>query len=188
MQSMDQIYQKFAQTVYRYLLSLTHNADLAEELTQETFYQAMKSIDKFDGSCKVSTWLCAIAKNQMYSYYRKHPQMDSLNVLIEESADTEQESSRHRQAIYRQSSASSARNVITESAETEALDSISHVELMKKLHNCPEPFREILYLRIFGNLSFKEIGDIVGKTENWARVTYYRGKERLRKEIERDGK
>lgn len=168
MQSMDEIYQKFAQTVYRYLLSLTHNSDLAEELTQETFYQALKSIDKFDGSCKVSTWLCAIAKNQMYSYYRKHPVTDSLDddTKVPTKSITD----------------------IVASAESEVLDSISHVELMKKLHHCPEPFREILYLRIYGNLSFKEIGDIVGKTENWARVTYYRGKERLRKEIESDGK
>ena len=58
------------------------------------------------------------------------------------------------------------------------------IELMKKLHGCPEPFREILYLRIFGGLSFKEIGEIMGQTENWARVTYYRGKEKLRKEID----
>ncbi len=58
------------------------------------------------------------------------------------------------------------------------------VELMKKLHLCPDPFREIMYLRIFGGLAFKEIGEIMGRTENWARVNYYRGKERLRKEIE----
>ena len=61
---------------------------------------------------------------------------------------------------------------------------MGRIELMKKLHGCPEPFREILYLRIFGGLSFKEIGEIMGKTENWARVTYYRGKEKLRKEID----
>ena len=68
-----------------------------------------------------------------------------------------------------------------ESAEQEAIASIQHMDLLKKLHLCPEPFREILYLRIFGNLSCKEIGEIMGKTENWARVTFYRGKEKLRK-------
>ena len=57
---------------------------------------------------------------------------------------------------------------------------------MRKLHSCPEPFREILYLRIFGGLSFKEIGEIMGKTENWARVSYYRAKERLKKEVEKN--
>ena len=72
MQSMDEIYQKYAQMVYRYLLSKTRSEDLAEELTQETFYQAIKSIGRYDGSCKISTWLCAIAKNQLMEYYRKH--------------------------------------------------------------------------------------------------------------------
>lgn len=66
MQSIEEIYQNHAQTVYKYLLSLTHQADLAEELTQETFYQAIRSIDRFDGSCKITTWLCAIAKNQFF--------------------------------------------------------------------------------------------------------------------------
>lgn len=155
MQSMDEIYQKYARTVYKYLLSLIHNHDVAEELTQETFYQAIKSIDRFDGSCQISTWLCAIAKNQLLSWQRKHPPLENLED--------------HDQA--------------QESVEQDVLGSLSRVELMKRLHSCPEPFREILYLRIFGNLSFKEIGEIMGRTENWARVTFYRGKEKLRKEL-----
>ena len=73
MQPMDEIYQEYARTVYKYLLSKTCNEDLAEELTQETFYQAVRSIDRFDESCKISTWLCALAKNQLFSYQRKHP-------------------------------------------------------------------------------------------------------------------
>lgn len=157
MQSMDEIYQKYAQMVYRYLLSKTRSEDLAEELTQETFYQAIKSIGRYDGSCKISTWLCAIAKNQLLAYYRKHP--------AEEDVDA-------------QSGLSGA------SVEAEILDAEHRVELMRKLHSCPEPYREILYLRIFGGLSFKEIGEIMGKTENWARVSYYRAKERLKKEVE----
>ena len=154
MQSMDEIYQEYARMVYRYLLSRTHREDLAEELTQETFYQALRSIDRFDESCRISTWLCAIAKNQYRMYCRKHP-------FSEENLKEE--------------------DVALESAEQEAIASIQHMDLLKKLHLCPEPFREILYLRIFGNLSFKEIGEIMGKTENWARVTFYRGKEKLRK-------
>jgi RNA polymerase sigma-70 factor (ECF subfamily) len=66
------------------------------------------------------------------------------------------------------------------------MDAAARVEIMKKLHVCPEPFREVLYLRIFGNLSFREIGEIMEKTENWARVTFYRGKEKLREELIRD--
>lgn len=153
MQPMEEIYQEYARTVFKYLLSKTHDEDLAQELTQETFYQALKSIDRFDESCKISTWLCAIAKNQLLAYRRKHPEQESLE-------DTE---------------------LITGSAEEEVLRGLDRVELMRQLHQCPEPFREVMYLRIFGNLSFKEIGEIMEKTENWARVTFYRGKEKLKK-------
>ena len=159
MQLMDEIYQKYAQMVYRYLLSKTRSEDLAEELTQETFYQAIKSIGRYDGSCKISTWLCAIAKNQLMAYYRKHPAEEDIDAPPGLSGA---------------------------SVEAEILDAEHRVELMRKLHSCPEPYREILYLRIFGGLSFKEIGEIMGKTENWARVSYYRAKERLKKEVEKN--
>lgn len=160
MQSMDEIYQKYAKTVYKYLLSQVHNHDLAEELTQETFYQAIRSIERFDESCRVSTWLCAIAKNQLRSYRRKHPPTEMLGEYDQ----------------------------WMDSAENSALEALNRVEFMKRLHACPEPFREILYLRSFGNLSFREIGEIMGKTENWARVTFYRGKEKLRKDLVEDEK
>ena len=71
MADMDAIYRQYAQTVYHFLLSLTQNADLAEELTQETFYQAIRSIHRFDGSCKLSVWLCQIAKHLWYQHLRK---------------------------------------------------------------------------------------------------------------------
>lgn len=105
MQSMDEIYQEYARTVYKYLLSKTHNEDLAEELTQETFYQAVRSIDRFDESCKISTWLCAIAKNQLLSYQRKHPLLENLD-------DTD---------------------LTLESAEHDVLGSMERVALMRKL-------------------------------------------------------
>ena len=77
MQSINEIYQQYAQTVFKYLMTLTHSVDIAEELTQETFYQAVKSIDR--------------------------------------------------------------------------------IGIMKMLHDCLEPYREIIYMRLFGNLSFREI-------------------------------
>ncbi|MCR5250413.1 MAG: sigma-70 family RNA polymerase sigma factor [Lachnospiraceae bacterium] len=156
MQSMDEIYQQYARTVYKYLLSLTHKEELAEELTQETFFQAIRSIDGFDGKCRLSTWLCAIAKNLFLSYRRKNPEHEDID---------EQE-------------------IAIASAESSAIDSLGKMELLKKLHALPEPYREVAYLRAFGGLSFAEIGEILGKTENWARVSFYRSKERLRKEVE----
>ncbi len=158
MQEMEAIYQQHAQTVFRYLLSLTGDEDLSEELTQETFYQAIRSSGRFDGNCKVTTWLCAIAKNVLLSHRRKHPAAEDL-----EAAD-----------------------LTVPSAEQEASLSLSRVELMKSLHGMPEPYREVLYLRLFGDLSFREIGDVFGKSENWARVTFYRGKEKIRKEVTSD--
>ena len=77
MQDMDAVYRQHAQTVFKYLMLLTHDADLAEELTHETFYQAVRSIDRFDESCKITTWLCAIAKNQYFSYMKKHVRMQA---------------------------------------------------------------------------------------------------------------
>ncbi len=157
-QPMDDVYKEYAQMVFKYLMSLCHDSDLAEELTQETFFQAVRSIEKFDGSCKISTWLCAIAKNVLQAHRRKQKP-------LEEIKDPQKTS---------------------DSAEKETLDKYDQIELMKQLHRCPEPFKEILYLRIFGGMSFKDIGDIMGKTENWARVNFYRGKEHLRKELEAD--
>ena len=163
MQPLEEIYQKYAMRVYKYLLSLCHSEDVAEEITQETFYQAVRCIDRYDGSCHISTWLCAIAKNQFLAYQRKNPHMDDLE-MVKDSVDADGD--------------------LSKSAEAAVMQNFDRIELMKRLHLCPEPFREVLYLRIFGNLSFREIGEIMGKTENWARVTFYRGKEKLRKEMD----
>ena len=154
MLSMEETFKAHSQTVYRYLLSITHNADLSEELTQETFYQAIKSAERFDGSCKVSTWLCSIAKNVLMSYSRKHTPMQSLEETF----------------------------VMVDSPEEETLASVGRVAFIKKLQTLDGEMREVMYLRLFGDLSFREIGDILSRTENWARVTYYRGKEKLTKE------
>ena len=160
MESMEQIYQDYAQTVYRYLFSLTRSDELAEELTQETFYQAIRTSDRFDGSCAVSTWLCAIAKRVLQTHRRKHPEMDSWE----------------------------DRDLASPSAEETALDEASRLSVLRSLHALPEPYREVLYLRLFGDLSYAKIGEIFEQSENWARVTFYRGKEKLRKEVFTHGK
>lgn len=156
---MEDIYRTHSQTVYRYLLSLTHDAGFSEELTQETFFQAIKSIDRFDGSCKISTWLCAIAKNVLLKEHRKHPPMYELKET----------------------------DISTASPEAALLEKDGQVSLMRKLQLLEGEMREVMYLRLLGSLSFREVGEILGRTENWARVTYYRGKEKLKKELEADG-
>lgn len=151
---MNAIYRQHAQTVYKFLLSQTRDEDLAEELTQETFYQAVRSIDRFDGRCKVSVWLCQIAKHLWYQHLRKQKREVPLP---EEGVD-----------------------VPLPSAEEETMDQEGRLELLRQVHQLPEAQKEVVYLRAFGGLSFREIGDVLGKTETWARVTFYRGKEKLR--------
>ena len=143
MEDMDAVYRQHAQTVYKFLLSQCHDPHLAEELTQETFYQAVRSIDRFDGGCKVSVWLCQIAKHLWYQHLRKA------------------------------------------NRETELPEEL---DLLRRVHQLPEPGREVVYLRAFGGLSFREIGDVLGKTETWVRVTFYRGKERLKQGGDSDEK
>lgn len=154
MEDLGQIYQEHAKTVYKFLMSQCHNEALAEELTQETFYQAVRSIDRFDGSCKISVWLCQIAKHLWYQYLQKNKRETPV-----EEADPGRMAS---------------------SAEEELLTREGHLELLRQIHSLPDPAREVMYLRVFGGLSFREIGDVLGKTENWARVTFYRTKERLK--------
>ena len=154
----EEFYRQNFKTVYGFLINLCKNSDLAEELTAETFLKAFEHYKSYNKKYKPSTWLCAIAKNQYLSYLRKHP-------LHEDLTDTEAELPH------------------TPSAEQEALSSAGKMELLQCLHQFQEPYREVIYLRVFGNLSFREIGQIMGQSENWARVMFYRGKERLRKEL-----
>ena len=163
MKDMEEIYRAHARTVYKYLLSLCHDDALAEELTQETFYQAVRSADRFDGSCKVSTWLCQIAKHLFYQHLRRQKREEPLP----EGEDALPP---------------------LPSAEGEALDRAGQLDLLRRIHDLPEPGREVVYLRVFGSLSFREIGEVLGKTETWSRVTFYRCKERLKTGGEYDEK
>ena len=161
METMEEIYRAHARTVYKFLLSLCHDPETAEELTQETFYQAVRSADRFDGSCKVSTWLCQIAKHLFYQHLRR--QRRETPLPEEEGALPP-----------------------LPSAEEEVLDQSGRLDLLRRVHGLPEPGREVVYLRIFGNLSFREIGAVLGRIETWARVTFYRSKEQLKKGGEHD--
>ncbi len=154
MQDMEQIYKEYFNTVYKYLFCLTHNNDIAEELTQETFYRAVKKIDTYKGECKISVWLCQIAKNLWYDQYRKNKKIINTEEVIE------------KQEIC--------------SIEEQFILNEEKISLYKKMHKLDEQTREVIYLRITGELSFKEIGTIMNKTENWARVTFYRGKNKLK--------
>lgn len=156
MKQIEELYLNYAKTVYKYLLCLTKDEDIAEDLTQETFYQALKNISNFKGECKVSVWLCQVAK---YSWYKHLDKSKKCNCGSYDEVAFE---------------VSSNQNL-----ESDLLKSEDKMELFKKIHLLDSQSKEIIYLRLSGELSFKEISDIFNKSENWARVSFYRAKKKL---------
>ena len=156
MQDIEKIYEEYFETVNKYLFCLTKNNDISEELTQETFYKAVKKIDTYKGECKMSVWLCQIAKNLWYDECRKNKKLK--NISDEDLFNIEEKSTIEE-------------NIVSEEEK---------IEIYKKMQKLDDKTREVMYLRISGELSFKEIGIILNKTENWARVTFYRGKNKLK--------
>lgn len=164
MQSIEEVYKQHSNTVYKYLFCLTHNEEVAEDLTQETFAIAVKEINKFKGNCKVSVWLCQIAKHLWYRKIKKEKKcqnipFDELNYDIETLEKTE--------------------DIVIKNEEK--------IKFFKDIQKLDNNSKEVLYLRMIGNLNFIEIGEILGKTPNWARVTFYRAKQKL-KEVNKYGK
>ena len=157
MQDFDKIYTEYFSQVSKFVLILCRDPDLAEEITQESFFKALKNIDSFNGNCRIETWLCQIAKNTFYSYMRKHKgQVDyPLEIIISD-----------------------------ENIEQQFADKETAYAIHKVLHKMPEPYKEIFWLRTFGDLSFRQVGEIFNKTESWARVTYYRAKVMIKEELQ----
>ena len=160
MADLESIYRQYSDTVFRFLMSKTGSVELAEELTQETFYQAVKSIDRYDGSSRITSWLCGIAQNALYAHLRAR-QKDPLPL----------------EDVPEQPVVSTEDLVVTRD-ETRAI--------LEAIRELPDPGGEIMRMRIFGGLSFKQIGAILGRTEVWARVNYYRAKQSVIKELNRD--
>lgn len=157
----DDIYKKYYSSLNKYLISLTKNEELAEELTQETFFKALKNINKYDEKYKMFTWLCEIGKNTYYSLYKKNRKYEALDdsVLDDESEIIDK-----------------------------IIDSETNQEILRLVHSLNEPYKEVFTLRTFGELSFKEISDIFTKTESWARIVYYRSKLKIKEKLEDERK
>lgn len=152
---MEEIYKENAKIVYHFLLSLCRDRDLAEDLTQETFLQAYRSLERYDGSCKLSSWLCQIAKHLYYQHLAKRGKEIPVDLTEADEADTAPQ------------------------PEETVIRRLELLDVLKEMQKLPQQTREVMYLRLTGSLSFREIGEILGKSENWARVTFYRGKEKL---------
>lgn len=146
------IYEKYFRDVYLFILTMSKNADVAEEITQATFFKALKEYKNFKGDKYMKSWLCQIAKNLYVDQMRKK-KIFSLDEVKEAAAFTDIEES--------------------------MIDRNDAISIYKILHCLEEPYKEVFTLRILGELSFKEIADIFNKNDSWARVTYYRARVKI---------
>lgn len=154
----EKIYVRYFNDVFRFLKKLSKDESIAEEITSETFFKAMRSIDSFRGETDVRVWLCQIAKNCYFSHLKKQQRLvDIGDIEPLDSKDTIEEQ------IINQSDA---------------------MQIHLLLHKLDEPYKEVFMLRVFGELSFKQIGDIFQKTDNWACVTYHRARNKILKQME----
>ena len=151
---MDDIYSEYADMVFRYLMSLCHDIDIAEEMMQETFCRAIQSSFTVRADCKVSTWLCQIAKHVWYQELEKKKKY--VYCPLDENLPSDELS-----------------------MENQVIQTAEKMELFKNVHALNETEKEVVLLRLTGAFTFREIGEVFEKSENWARVTFYRAKQKL---------
>jgi RNA polymerase sigma-70 factor (ECF subfamily) len=157
----QKVYEEFARPVYRFLLSLTGSEDMAEELLAETFYQAFLHIDRFEGRCSLYTWLCQIGKNAWLKECRRNKRYSDVAFEELELADKGQ------------------------SAEEKAVNADTLNRIRKAIQKLEDTYRDVFVLHAIGEVSLKEIAAIHGKSESWARVTYFRAKNKIAEEVSR---
>ena len=156
-----EIYEKYSTDLYSFIIKLCGNEQLAKDIMQDTMLRAFTHFDQYNGNCNIKTWLCTIAKNVYFDHLRKS---ESRNT----SLDT-------------------AENAAVDSFEQSLTDSDTAIRIHHLLHELDEPYREVLLLRIFAELKFSDIGSVFGKSENWAGLTYYRGKRKLIELMKKEG-
>lgn len=157
----ENIYRTYFNDVFLYIRRLSGNEHIAEEITSETFYKAMRSIDSFRGDCDIRVWLCQIAKNCYYTYLKKAGQIGSIEDIELLNISAQDETVEER--LSRQDEA---------------------MQIQKILHDVPDPYKEVFMWRVFAELSYKQIGQLFGKSENWACVTYHRARNMIRERLE----
>lgn len=156
MESFDGLYRQYAREVYRFALSLCRDEHVAEDITQETFLKALKHLEDFRGQCQLKTWLFQISRNEWVSRCRKDRRLTALEDCREQA---------DRACLEEQLS-----------------DRDAAFAIHRRLHALSEPYKEVFTLRLFGELSYAQIAELFGKSENWARVTFYRAKQKLKEE------
>jgi len=154
----ETIYRRYFREVEVYLRTLCRDGHLAEELTEQVFFQALRALPGFRGDCDIRTWLCAMGRNCYLSHLRKTRPEQPLEEL--QIPDPEQ------------------------SLEEAFSDREQAMEIHRMLHALPEPYKEVFSLRVFGQLSFQDIGGLFGRTANWACVTYHRARQKIQRQME----
>ena len=158
MTEFESIYRTYFTDVELYLRAICKDESLAEELTEQVFFQAMKALPKFRGDCDIRTWLCAMAKNSYLSHLRKQKPIETIEDL--QIPDPYQR------------------------LEEQILDRDQAMAIHRALHDLPDPYKEVFSLRIFGQLSFGDIGSLFGRTANWACVTNHRARQKIKDQME----
>ena len=158
MTEFERIYREYFGDVELYLRAICHDELLAEELTEQVFFQALKALPKFRGDCDIRTWLCAMGRNAYLSHLRKAKPAENIGELNIPDP---------RRGV-----------------EEPLADKDQALAVHRVLHSLPEPYKEVFSLRVFGQLSFADIGGLFGKTANWACVTYHRARQKIRDEME----
>ena len=161
MTDFEKIYNEYFNDVYLYIKRLSGDEHIAEDITSETFFKALKSIDSFRGECEIRVWLCQIAKNSYYTYVKK-------NSKVQDVDETELINLPDNK----------------NNVENEVQSKLQAFAIQKVLHEIDEPYREVFMWRVYADLSFKEIAGIFNKNENWACVTYHRARKLIKERLE----
>ena len=151
---LEDIYNTYFKDVFLYVYSLSGDKHIAEDITSETFMKALTSLDSFRGDSDIRVWLCQIAKNSYYSYLRKKKSFVDLESLPEPDSE--------------------------DNVEQEITTSEASMEVHEIIQNLKEPYKKVFTLRVFGELSFKQIGNLFAKSDNWACVSYHRAREKIK--------
>ena len=154
----EKLYKAYYLQVYSYTISLAKNREIAEEITQDTFYKAVSTTSQFKGKSDELTWLCSIAKNLYYDEMRSRQRVADVSEINDLPSN--------------------------ENVENSVADSDMAFRIHLVLHRLEEPYKEVFQLRVFGELSFSQIAAIFGKTESWARVTYHRAKLKIQERMD----
>ena len=165
----EKLYREYFTPVYRYTLSLVHDPDMAEEITQETFFRALKKINDYRGEASLKVWLCQIARNLSFDSLKRQSRVTALTKYDDDEPND-----------YELPAGSES------DPEEQLLRKQTAMKIHRILHDLKEPYKEVFQLRTFGDLSFAEIGELFGKSESWARVTYYRSRMMIKEELDED--